>query len=261
MTTAEEISKRLKISTRTVYRDIQELCASGIVVEGIAGVGYRLPEGMELPPMSLNPEEVRVLALGVRLVESWADPGLTQAAERLRVRLDAAAVRVGASFSSHARGSLERLVVPEAFVGLMRPLRVAMEESRKVRVGYVRADGLASRRTVCPLGLFYWGRSWSLLGWCELRGQFRSFRLDRIQHLQVSEDFFSEVQGRTLQDFLASCPPACESLVLSSPPAQALQPRFDGRDYPRPPVAEERFVPKMPASPPPNSILRSATPF
>src|SRR5215471_12955716 len=76
LTTAADIARELEISTRTVYRDIQDLLESGVPIEGEAGVGYRLRRGFELPAMTFTVEELTALVLGARLVEAWADPDL-----------------------------------------------------------------------------------------------------------------------------------------------------------------------------------------
>ena len=76
LTTASDIAQELEISTRTVYRDVQDLLESGVPIEGEAGVGYRLRKGFELPAMTFTVDELAALVLGGRLVEAWADPDL-----------------------------------------------------------------------------------------------------------------------------------------------------------------------------------------
>src|SRR5262249_60184051 len=68
---------------------------------------------------------------------------------------------------------------------------------------YQDETGAATRRDVRPLGLFYWGRSWTLVAWCELRTDFRSFRLDRIGSAELRVRTFADEPGRTLEAFLA----------------------------------------------------------
>ena len=64
--------------------------------------------------------------------------------------------------------------------------------------------GQHSSRNIHPLGLFYWGKVWTLVAWCELRDAFRHFRLDRIQRLSVLPQHFESRPGQTLQDFLST---------------------------------------------------------
>jgi len=84
----------------------------------------------------------------------------------------------------------------------MGELRTAMRARRKVIMGYRRADGICSERTVHPLGLFFWGYTWCLAGWCELRDEFRTFRVDRIQSVEVLQEAFETIEGRTLADYI-----------------------------------------------------------
>ena len=69
-----------------------------------------------------------------------------------------------------------------------------------------KAGGVLPRqdeaRTVRPVGLFYWGYNWTLTAWCELRDDFRSFRVDRIRELDVLEETFDPEPGKTLEDYL-----------------------------------------------------------
>jgi predicted DNA-binding transcriptional regulator YafY len=71
-----------------------------------------------------------------------------------------------------------------------------------VEFDYQKEDGASSRRAVQPLGLYFWGNVWTLAAWCELRSDFRNFRLDRMSELQAGARF-DAVPGRTLADFLA----------------------------------------------------------
>ena len=70
-------------------------------------------------------------------------------------------------------------------------------------MAYTGADGAGTERTVRPLGLFFWGTTWSFAGWCELRTDFRSFRLDRIGRLDVLPERFQDEAGRTIDDYFA----------------------------------------------------------
>ena len=81
---ARDIAEALEISERTVYRDIRDLMASGVPIEGEAGVGYVLRAGFDLPPLMFKESEIEALVLGARIVESWADRELVGGGERTR---------------------------------------------------------------------------------------------------------------------------------------------------------------------------------
>ncbi len=200
--TARTLAERLEVSERTVYRDMADLMASGLQVDGEAGVGYLLRAGAHLPPLMFDREELAALALGSRMVHGWADKALGKAAERALLKIESVLPVSG-------KGQLERqaLLVPAFHIapGQVAPLgalRGAIDGRRKIRFDYVRADGLATNRVVWPLGLFFWGGGWSLGGWCELRRDFRNFRLDRMSAPDVLAEIFTPDEGRTLADFL-----------------------------------------------------------
>ncbi|GAB6040662.1 helix-turn-helix transcriptional regulator [Endothiovibrio diazotrophicus] len=204
--TAGSLAERLEVSTRTVYRDIQDLTLSGIPIIAEAGLGYRLMEGFRLPPLMFDEEELEALLLGVRMVEVWSDPLLAAAAARAVARIEA--VLPERLLPELARNAL--LVPPfgpeAAVADALHLLRQAVRARRKVSFHYRRADGERSVRTVWPLGLAYWGRTWTLVAWCELRDEFRHFRLDRMERLMEGGEGFELTTGRRLEDFLARYP-------------------------------------------------------
>ena len=81
-------------------------------------------------------------------------------------------------------------------------LRGAINKRLKVEFAYTDRNAAASRRTVQPLGLFFWGGSWTLASWCNLCDGFRDFRIDRIVNLAISPIECEVVEGRTLADYI-----------------------------------------------------------
>lgn len=199
--TAAAIARELEVSERTVYRDVADLVRSGVPIEGEAGVGYMLRRGFDLPPLMFSEQEIEAMVLGARVVTSWGDAALARAAgdalarveqalpERLRGRL------VGTKL--YAPG----FHVPQQVVARLAMLRNGIDQRRKIRLTYADGDGARTERVVRPLGLFFWGATWSLTAWCELRDDFRSFRLDRIEDAAQLEGRFIEEPGKTLEDF------------------------------------------------------------
>ena len=205
VTTARWLAKQLEVSERTIYRDIRDLMASGVPIDGEAGIGYAIRKGFDLPPLMFSHDELHALALGARIVESWADPALANAARSLLSKIDTV-------LPEHLKGGIEAAQLFSPMVRIqaevataMTLLRGAIDERHKVRLAYRRADGEASQRVVWPLGLFFWGHVWTLGAWCELRKAFRSFRLDRIATLTRLDARYTTAKGRTLDDFIRYC--------------------------------------------------------
>jgi predicted DNA-binding transcriptional regulator YafY len=200
--TARRLADELEVSERTIYRDVQDLVASGVPIVGEAGVGYALDRRFDLPPIAFDAGELAALALGARMVESWGDAALARDArsaidkieqilpERLRPRLSRAPL--------FAPG----FHVPAAITAHVGSLRGAVDQARKVALRYVDRQKDQSRRVVRPLGLAFWGSTWSLAAWCELREDFRVFRLDRIEQLEVLDDRFVDEPERSIEAFL-----------------------------------------------------------
>jgi predicted DNA-binding transcriptional regulator YafY len=200
--TARALAEKLEVSERTIYRDMADLMVGGLQVDGEAGVGYLLRAGARLPPLMFDAEELAALALGSRMVHGWADKALGKAAERALLKIESVLPE-----SHRGRFDQQRLLVPEfhirsAHIEPLGTLRQAIDAHRKLRFDYTRADGTATQRVVQPLGLFFWGGGWTLGGWCELRGDFRTFRLDRMGAPQILPETFVPVDGKTLADYL-----------------------------------------------------------
>lgn len=205
LSTAAYLAGRLEVSERTVYRDVADLILQGVPIEGEAGVGYRFGAGFDLPPMMFSAEEAKAMVASVRLAQPWLDATLALAAEGALGKMLSALP----SASRAAAESLALYTAPVEFNGLsttdganLRLLREAVSAQRMVSMVYVDAKESNTQRLVRPLGCFYWGRVWTLVAWCESRHDFRSFRVDRMKRLEVTEEGFRMETGKTLADFL-----------------------------------------------------------
>ncbi len=200
LTTARYLAERLEVSERTVYRDVRDLILSGVPIEGEAGVGYVLRHKLDLPPLMFDKEELEALRIGARMAQAWGDKALGRAAEQALAKIES--VLPGTLKPNLAGSRLYAPTVRFYSLDMMAPLRQAIAEHRVVDLDYHKQDGEASSRRVWPLGLFFWGTVWTLTTWCELRADFRSFRLDRIDQIQLSDEYFSLLPEQTLEAWL-----------------------------------------------------------
>lgn len=204
--TARELADNLEVSERTIYRDIADLMSSGVPVDGEAGVGYLMRSGYRLPPLMFDEEEIQALVLGIRMVQGWTDPALGKSAERALAKIEAVLPASLKEATGRAGFQVPDFHVSSAMVEPLEVLRRAIVEGRKVRFAYRRADGSDSSRTVLPLSLFFWGQVWTLGAFCELRGDFRSFRPDRMDTIEILDEEFRADQPRLLKAFLEVVP-------------------------------------------------------
>lgn len=201
--TARSLAEALEVSERTIYRDVQDLSLSGVPIEGEPGVGYALRHGFDLPPIMFDYEEIEALTAGARMVQAWSSPTLARAAQRA---LD----KIAAALPNEKRIAMERtpLYAPSFHVSkelgpVLDTMRNAVVERRRVAFSYKDEGGRDSQRSTRPLALYFWGERWTLAAWCELREDFRNFRLDRVSGLSVGKRFPDE-RGKRLEDFLRS---------------------------------------------------------
>jgi predicted DNA-binding transcriptional regulator YafY len=198
--TAADLAASLEVSVRTVYRDIATLIASGVPVDGEAGVGYVLRPGFLLPPLALTEDEAQALVLGARLVAAWADKELARAAQEALVKLEAAGAGTGPQAAPSLRSFQAR---PDpALRDRLLVARRAIRAQRKLDLLYRAPEASPSARRVRPLSLEFWGHGWTLTAWCELRGDFRAFRLDRMERLEPTAEPFRPEPGKTLADHM-----------------------------------------------------------
>lgn len=201
-TRAADLAALLEVSERTVYRDISDMIARGVPIEGEAGVGYILRPGFDLPPLMFNENEIEALLLGTRIVQSWADPQLAEAAA-------SALSKIGEVVPDALGRQLELVNLWTPVEPAREPitidqaaLRRAIREKRKVQFAYLDLEGKSSDRRVRPLIMAFYGHVWLLAAWCETRNGFRVFRIDRMSAFETLDERFSAETGRTAEDFL-----------------------------------------------------------
>jgi len=199
--TAVSIAQALEVSTRTIYRDIADLNASGVPIIGEAGVGYMLSRNYVVKPLMFGIEELDALMLGARMVKSWGDKELAQSASQAIDKLtsvlpESLQQEISRTFL-FSKTSKAEVKINIDFTSLRRAIRT----KNKLHFVYKNAEGNTTARCVRPLCLIFFSPIWLLLTWCEKRNEFRNFRLDRIEELTILDEHFKDEKGKRLYDY------------------------------------------------------------
>ncbi len=183
--TAARIAEELEVSRRTVYRDIADLVGQRVPIVGEAGLGFLLDPGYDMPPLMLTPDEIEAVVLGAQWVAGRGDPTLARAAQDVIAKImTAIPERMRPYIVEPSVGTPpSRAQEPEAID--LADLRQAIRDGRKLRLHYLSPDGRETERTVWPVVLGYGEASRVIVAWCELRGDFRHFRTDRLMSAKV----------------------------------------------------------------------------
>lgn len=203
LVTATELAKKFGVSIRTIYRDVRALEASGIPIFAEEGKGYALVEGYRLPPVSFTESEANALITAEHLVRLNKDQSFID-------QYANAIAKVKAVLKYEAKEKLELLAnrmhitdhESQTQSQNLATLQLAITNFNLVSMTYKTvAEEAVSQRIVEPFALYTMGnQNWLLIAWCRLRQDFRTFRIDKIERLQVLSDKF-EPHKMTLEDY------------------------------------------------------------
>ena len=213
--TAAELGEQLEVSQRTIYRDIADLQASGIPIDGEAGVGYVLKSGFDLPPLMFTRDEVVSLIAGARLIQAWGGAAMARAALQALEKIESV-------LPDRVREQTQQVEIHAMSAGITPDVRerideleLAVQARQRLRLLYSDASNAKSVRVVRPLGLWFWGKVWTLVAWCELRHDFRVFRLDRIAQMRPDGDPYPLEPEKSLQQFYRQMEEECREALES----------------------------------------------
>ena len=199
---AHVVADDFGVCTRTIYRDLQDLIASGVPLRGEPGVGYQLDKKYYLPPVTFSVDELEAISLGISMVKSWTD-------QEFALKADGALKRIVAALPAELVNQTQELALFSAPSATRPPwtvsfsgLRRCILEKRKTRISYADEHGNKTRRTLRPLGMVFFGPVWLLVAWCEMRKDFRSFRLDRIETLKELDRHFADEPDKSLARYI-----------------------------------------------------------
>lgn len=211
--TAAVLARTLEVSTRTIYRDIEALRRLGVGIDGEAGFGYLLTDDHALPPLMFTAPEVEALALGLRKVMAIGDEELALAAENAMTKLTPVLPKpvrtelesgILLAHSYTREGRLAELAKQGSPVRQVDPalIRKAARSERKLEISYRDEHGQMTKRIVWPLAIAYLDTVDLVIAWCELRADFRTFRLDRFLEVSITDGSFRPHRVSKLRAFL-----------------------------------------------------------
>ena len=180
-----ELAERLGVSGRTIRRDVERLRELGYPVDALSGPagGYRLHAGAAMPPLLLDDDEAVAIAVGLRTAAGASVTGIEETSVRALVKLEQV-------LPAHLRRRVQALGAATATLATSGPtvdphtltlIAAACRDRERVRFAYRSRDGAESRRLVEPVSLVNLGRRWYLAAWDCDRGDWRTFRVDRLE--------------------------------------------------------------------------------
>jgi predicted DNA-binding transcriptional regulator YafY len=204
--TAADLAEELETSKRSIYRDISALIGQRVPIRGEAGFGYVLEGGFDLPPLMLTTEEVEAAVLGAQWVAGHGDVALARAARDLMAKVAATipenlrplVIDAGARTPPGWKIPPDGLDVAQA--------RSWIRLGRKIALTYLDAENRKTERIIWPIVVGYHEAVRLLIGWCELRRDFRHFRIDRIAGATFLEKRYPNRPSVLRAKWLASLP-------------------------------------------------------
>ena len=202
--TATEVSKKFGVSVRTVYRDIRALEAAGVPILTEEGKGYALVEGYKLPPIMFTENEAYAMITAEQIILRNKDTSLKNGYSDAIAKIKAVMQQ---SRQAHVELLSERMYIGKNFEALetshsLMAFQMALTHHQVVSITYLTPDGTLTKRDVEPFAIYHnTQEDWTLVAYCRLRRDFRAFRLDRMQNMQVRQELF-EAHQLTMRQYV-----------------------------------------------------------
>ena len=199
--TAASLADKFGVSTRTIYRDIKALEKAGVPILTEEGKGYTLMEGYRIPPIMFTEKQVNALILAEQLVLKSKDASFVQDYSEA---IDKIKSILRYTIQDKANLLADRTQYNEALnqernSSNLSDLQNALTNYKQVKIKYINKEGLATERIIEPFAILS-AENWYLIAWCRLRKEFRFFRPDRIQNMEILSENF-EPHNLTLQEY------------------------------------------------------------
>ncbi len=214
--TAREIAEKHGVSLRTIYRDIRTLEKSGIPIVTEEGKGYSIMEGYKLPPVMFTEEEAHALITAEQIINQNRDQSLVDqygsAIEKIKSILQY--VQKGKTELLSERLDVRSNIEKGNPSNYLIPLQMAITNFQVMDLEYHSLADQSSQRKIEPFALIHTQGNWVLHAFCQMRKDFRAFRLDCIQSLKASNTTF-EPHKISLQEYFKEARKKWEGLDQS----------------------------------------------
>ena len=199
--TAASLSEKFGVSKRTIYRDIRALEKAGVPVLTDEGKGYMLMEGYRIPPVMFTEKQANALILAEQLVLKNKDASFikdySEAIDKIKSTLRYT-IKDKANLLAN-RTQYKEVIHRERNSNNLSDLQNALTNYNLVKIQYINKEGSVTNRLIEPFALLS-AENWYLIAWCRLRKEFRFFRLDRIQNMEILSENFAP-HNLTLQEY------------------------------------------------------------
>ncbi|WP_294680129.1 YafY family protein [uncultured Fluviicola sp.] len=189
---AERISEKFEISVRTVYRDIKAIGEAGIPVSFEPNKGYFIIPGYFTPPVSFTLEEANALLLSQSLIGGFGDRSIQATFDNAITKIRSVLKQVDKEKIAILDESI-KLQLPERLTfefEYLAQIQHAITEQTQIKITYQSLKDERLERTIEPIGLVFYAFSWHLIGYCQLRKDYRDFKVERIKALRKTTSPF-----------------------------------------------------------------------
>ncbi|BDD04469.1 helix-turn-helix transcriptional regulator [Aureibacter tunicatorum] len=191
--TSTELAKKHGVSVRTIYRDIRTLENSGIPITVEEGKGYSLMDGYQLPPVLFTEEEANAMVTAEQLVLKNKDKSFAKSYSEAMIKIK--------SVLKYSQKDNASLLADRVYFGgnntyektsdHLMVIQMAVTSFQLMDIEYLSLDNALSKRKVEPFAMYSTNGNWLLIAFCRLRNEFRAFRIDKIQKVNILDEKFS----------------------------------------------------------------------
>jgi predicted DNA-binding transcriptional regulator YafY len=204
---AKDISNRYNVSLRTIYRDIRTLEEAGVPIASEAGIGYSLVDGYSLPPIMFSKEEVTAFITAEKLMEKFTDNSIDSSFKSGMLKIRAILKSSDKELLENIDGNIEVLRRKHHIQNfnnsnLLQTIIESIHEKKALKIKYhTFYSNEIKDRIIEPIGVFFSENYWHTIAYCELRKDYRDFRLDRIIKLFKIDNSFKK-QHPSIKDYM-----------------------------------------------------------